>query len=128
MAARKNNKFFEIGRDAMLGMIEALDDGRNLTRRDVVLPASPRAITPKEIVRLRTGTFRVSQHLFARMLNVAPKTLQSWEQGRNSPGGASLRLIRLAQHHPEILLSEVRTAPRNPRRRNRRGPKRKRAM
>ena len=109
MAAKKN-EFFEIGREAMEGMIDALRADKPLTRREVVLDEPPAEVTSGEIVTLRTEVFRVSQHVFARMLNVSPKTLQSWEQGRNSPTGATLRLIEVVRHHPDVLGRRVRTA------------------
>jgi putative transcriptional regulator len=112
MAKDRKNEFFEIGRDAMLGTIEALEKGRPLTRREVVLPEPPAGVTPEEIVQLRTGTFRVSQHVFARMLNVSPKTVQGWEQGRSRPSGATLRLIRIAQDNPQVLMQAAGPVPR----------------
>jgi putative transcriptional regulator len=104
----KRNEFHAIGRDAMLGMLEALEKGRPLTRREVILPDPPAQVTPREMVRLRVRTFRVSQQVFARLLNVSPKTVQGWEQGRNSPVGATLRLLRVAQRHPQVLVQDLR--------------------
>ena len=66
------------------------------------------------MIRIRTARFGVSQDVFARLLNVSVKTVQAWEQGRNTPGGATLRLIRLAQETPEILLKQVRLTRRRP--------------
>jgi putative transcriptional regulator len=97
------NSFYRIGRDAMEGMIEALKSGRPLTRREVIVDEPPGEVTPHDIVSLRTDVFGVSQHVFARMLNVSTKTLQSWEQGRNTPTGATLRLIEVVRQHPRIL-------------------------
>jgi len=51
--------------------------------------------------RSRTG---LSQHEFARLLGVSPRTLQDWEQGRREPTGAAKMLLRVAVSHPEVLL------------------------
>jgi putative transcriptional regulator len=102
----KTKTFFEIAKKALEGAIEDFKLDRPLTRRDVDVPESPPGLSPKDLARLRTDVFRVSQHVFAGMVNVAPKTVQGWEQGRNVPTGATLRLLHLARRHPEILRSE----------------------
>ena len=41
--------------------------------------------------RLKTG---LSQILFAQALQISPRTLQEWEQGRRKPSGAAKALIQ----------------------------------
>jgi len=108
--ASKSKTFFEIGRDAMLSVIDALDAGRPLTTRQVEVPSPPEALSAEDIIRIRAEQFGVSQDVFAKLLNVSTKTVQAWEQGRNTPTGATLRLIRLAQESPNILLKQVRVS------------------
>lgn len=50
--------------------------------------------------RLKTG---LSQALFAQALQISPRTLQEWEQGRREPSGAAKALIEIAFRHPEII-------------------------
>ena len=50
--------------------------------------------------RLKTG---LSQSEFAQVLQISPRTLQEWEQGRRSPSGAAKALIQIAFRHPEII-------------------------
>jgi putative transcriptional regulator len=56
------------------------------------------------IIKLREQ-FNCSQAVFARLLNVSVKTLQAWEQGLRVPSDAALKLLTIAKHHPEALLS-----------------------
>ena len=49
----------------------------------------------------------MSQAVFARMLNVSTKTVQSWEQGQRSPSQAALRLIQVFRQNPSSLLGVV---------------------
>jgi len=44
------------------------------------------------------------QTMFARLLNVSPRTVQDWEQGRRIPSDAALKLLVVAEKHPEVLL------------------------
>ena len=45
----------------------------------------------------------MSQRVFAQMLNVSAKTLQSWEQGVRRPSDASRRLLQVFCEEPEVL-------------------------
>jgi putative transcriptional regulator len=69
--------------------------------------APPPTFAPKQIaaIRRRLG---LSQAVFARLLNVSPATARSWEQGVNTPGGPSSRLLQIAGANPEALLPYVR--------------------
>ena len=45
----------------------------------------------------------LSQHKFAKLLGVSPRTLQDWEQGRREPTGAARTMLKVAIKHPELL-------------------------
>ncbi len=77
-----------------------------LTLRTVEMPEKPPAIDAKTITALRSRA-AMSQAVFARMLNVSPKTLQSWEQGIRKPSDASQRLIQILSEHPAIICQSV---------------------
>lgn len=59
-------------------------------------------VDANEIVaaRLKSG---LSQREFAAALNISPRTLQQWEQGRRQPSGAAETLLRIVARHPEVL-------------------------
>ena len=84
-------------------LVNDLKTGRKLTQRTAALIRKPKPMTPRAIAALRTRKFRVSQPLFARVLNVSPQTVKAWEQGSKKPCGAALRLLRLAEHDPKTL-------------------------
>ncbi|HEX8174040.1 MAG TPA: helix-turn-helix domain-containing protein [Pyrinomonadaceae bacterium] len=69
-------------------------------RRKVIQSDGP--ISGKDVLRIRKE-LRVSQKVFARLLNVSIKTVQSWEQGTREPGDAALKLLSIADHYPNIL-------------------------
>jgi putative transcriptional regulator len=68
------------------------------------VPAPPKPLRPNQIRAIRQS-FNVSQAVFARIINVSPNAVQSWEQGVRSPREATLKLLAIAHKHPEILLS-----------------------
>ena len=98
-----NDKLFDELKGSLGEVLEHAQGKITLKSKDVVLPEPPKPVTAKEVVRIRKklGT---SQAVFARMLNVARDTEISWEQGRRTPSGAALRLLRIAESHPEHLL------------------------
>lgn len=45
----------------------------------------------------------MSRGVFANLLHTSSRTLENWEQGRSSPNGQAITLLKLIQHHPETL-------------------------
>jgi putative transcriptional regulator len=66
------------------------------------LPKPEKPIRPREIASIRKK-LGVSQGVFASLLNVPKPTALSWESGARKPSGAALKLLRIAQRHPEVL-------------------------
>jgi putative transcriptional regulator len=77
------------------------DSGHRVTR--IAVPRPPRPMSSADIARLRQQ-LKYSQFVFARVLNVSPKTVQAWEQGIRVPSDAALKLLSIAKRHPEVLL------------------------
>lgn len=66
----------------------------------------PPAYDAQQIRSLRKR-LNVSQPIFAGMLNVSGSTVRAWEQGQRQPDGPSLRLLQIADRHPDALLGHV---------------------
>ena len=62
--------------------------------RMCVPPIKP--LAPAQIKRIRE-TSRVSQAVFAALLNTSVSTVQKWEIGQKKPTGTALKLLRLVQ-------------------------------
>lgn len=74
--------------------------GLRITEIPRVKPMKPREIKG---IRLALGA---SQSVFAHVLNVSPKVVQSWEQGARRPTSAALKLLSIARSNPQILLQQ----------------------
>ena len=81
---------------------DAVTGRRKLTLHTTKLPQPEPKLTPKDVQRIR-ARLKVSQPVFAAMLNVPTVTAISWEKGRRHPSGAALRLLEIAREHPEML-------------------------
>lgn len=68
------------------------------------IPRRVKSLTPAQVRAIRKK-LNVSQPVFAAMMNIPPVTAASWERGRRKPTGAALRLLDIANRHPEILIA-----------------------
>ena len=90
--------------DLKLSLNQALHHAQGkLTCRTTKLPQPIKEISPKQIKAIR-NKLNVSQSVFAALLNVPAKTAISWESGARKPTRAALRLLDIAEKHPEALL------------------------
>ena len=107
----QTNKANYMSDDAFADLKEAMEGAlvfergqrRDLKATRIQAPRPPKAMSPKDIVRIRLR-LNCSQAVFAMMLNISPKTVQAWEQGSREPGDAALKLLTIAKNHPEVLL------------------------
>jgi putative transcriptional regulator len=107
----QTNKTNYMSDEAFADLKEAMEDalefqrgkGRGLKVTRIQAPRPPKAMSPKDISRIRQK-LNCSQAVFAMMLNISAKTVQAWEQGSRQPGDAALKLLTIAKNHPEVLL------------------------
>jgi DNA-binding transcriptional regulator YiaG len=92
--------------DLKRSLSEALDyeQGKKTALRISQLPPPPKPLTPGQIRAIRQS-FNVSQAGFARIINVSVNAVESWEQGVRRPREATLKLLSVAEKHPEVLLA-----------------------
>lgn len=57
-------------------------------------PVEP--LKPEKIKQIREAS-RVSQAVFASLLNISVSTVQKWETGQKKPTGAALKLLHLVE-------------------------------
>ena len=67
-----------------------------LTLKTFAVPSLPPTYTPERISRIRKS-LHMSQGVFAHVLNVSTKTVQSWEQGLREPTQAAQRLLEVLE-------------------------------
>jgi putative transcriptional regulator len=59
-----------------------------------------------DIRKLRESV-KVSQSTFARMIGVSPATVQNWEQGRRTPRGPAMALLRVFEENPKLVVGAL---------------------
>lgn len=88
------SKFYE---GLKKGLEEALDHARGkitLKSETIEIPEPPSNYSANDIKRIRSKG-HYSQGIFAKILNVSVKTVQSWESGQRVPSHAALRLLEI---------------------------------
>src|SRR5271154_3018735 len=86
-----SNKFFK---DLKAGLEDAIahKKGKLELRSELIeIPEPPAEYKAKQIKKIREEN-HYSQGVFAKVLNVSIKTVQSWESGQRTPSHAALRL------------------------------------
>ncbi|MBV9848565.1 MAG: helix-turn-helix domain-containing protein [Armatimonadetes bacterium] len=94
------------------GLNEALVHAQGKTRlktQTLTLPDPPPAYSAERVRGLRTRLGMTQPH-FSRLLNVSPKTVQSWEQGTRVPGQSAARLLQIIED-PDALAALRRASP-----------------
>ncbi len=59
-------------------------------------------ISAKDIQKIRER-IKLSQSVFAKVLNVSPSSVRQWEQGKKNPTGSTKVLLELLKKNPDIL-------------------------
>jgi len=104
MATRNRKPFFKRLR---AGLAEGIAHARGeMTLKTVDVPEAPPEIEAKTLVALREAA-EMSQAVFAKVLYVSPKTVQSWEQGVRTPSMAARRLIHIFAEQPGAVCKVV---------------------
>lgn len=103
---KKKRKKIKVFGSLQESLREALahERGQEGVLRVSQLPPAPKPLTPSQIRAIRQS-FKVSQAVFARIINVSQNTVESWEQGVRHPREATLKLLTIAHKHPEVLLA-----------------------
>lgn len=70
----------------------------DMVRMNLVCKQLP-AYTPDKVVAIRTNLAKVSQSVFASLLNVSVSTVQKWESptAEKRPSGAAAKLLQLVE-------------------------------
>ncbi len=75
-------------------------------RQGTLKPARVTAFKPADVKAVR-AKLKASQPEFALLIGVSVATLRNWEQGRRSPDGPALALLRVAARNPRAVAAAL---------------------
>lgn len=93
--SRTLSELLETARDlSAYGVVTRSD----MSRLEIICKAPP-VYSPAKVVAIRTKKARVSQAVFASLLNVSVSTVQKWESptAAKNPSGAAAKLLQLIE-------------------------------
>ena len=91
---RKPRAFAEKLKQGLEEILQFEEGKKTLKTHIVDLPEPPIEYTSREIRKIREKG-RYSQSIFALILNVSVRTVQSWEIGARNPTHSALRLLEI---------------------------------
>ncbi len=102
MAKRKTSHYEDIkaGLEQVLAFVEGKPNGLKITQVEV----------PRVDVRAVRAKLRLSQPKMAALLSVSPSGYRKWEQGKRTPSGPALMLLKIADREPEAVLRALTAA------------------
>ena len=77
-------------------------------RRGARRPSRVTTFRPTDVQAIR-AKLGASQTEFALMIGVSVATLRNWEQGRRTPDGPALALLRVAARNPKAIVEALHT-------------------
>ena len=89
--------------------LTARDFARAIPRKQRERILRGRIVAGEDVVALRSFV-GLTQEQFAQALGISVHTLRNWEQGRRSPEGPALALLRIAARHPRVLRENLAAA------------------
>lgn len=88
------SKFFQDLKEGLEDIVAYKKGKLTLRSEEITIPKPPAKYKAKEIKRIRESG-KYSQGVFAKILNVSIKTVQSWESGERVPSHIALRLLEI---------------------------------
>ena len=100
-----SDKFFKDLKKSLEEVVAYKKGKLDLYSEYIEIPEPPAEYKAKDIKKIRE-TNHYSQSIFAKVLNVSVRTIQSWESGQRVPAHSALRLLEIVDkgiYKPQII-------------------------
>ncbi|WP_108647641.1 helix-turn-helix domain-containing protein [Polynucleobacter rarus] len=95
---KKNSRIIEEMQETFADLKKSgVINKKQMAEFDALKSLEVKAFQPKVIKQLRTKE-RLSQAVFAAVLNTSTSTIQKWETGEKKPSGPSLKLLSILKN------------------------------
>jgi putative transcriptional regulator len=88
-------------------LVDGIKEAGAWLRGEKDLPGERISFVSEPDPRAIRKRLNLSQDDFAELLGISVRTLQNWEQGRRSPTGPAVKLLKIADRYPNILLKSA---------------------
>lgn len=95
----------QVKTEAFTALLESVRQAGRI-RRGTLRPGRRTVFKPADVKAVR-AKLQQSQAEFALMIGVSVSTLRNWEQGRRTPDGPALALLRVAARDPQAVVAAL---------------------
>ena len=92
----KKSKVLDMVEEDLHAINEIKDASASIREFNKIKYPAPKQYKSRDVVKIRKG-LRVSQAVFAYLLNASESTVKKWEIGAKEPGGANCRLLQILE-------------------------------
>jgi len=93
--------------DLILSNVKTSFTEKELKEFGVIIPKVK--INARDIQKIREKS-KLSQNVFAKVLNVSSSSVKQWEQGKRTPSGSTKVLLELLKENPDILNYRIKSS------------------
>ena len=93
----KKSKIMDMVEEELHSINEIKDVSASIREFNKIRYPAPKHYRRHDVVRIRKK-LRVSQAVFAYLLNASESTVRQWEIGAKEPGGANCRLLQILEN------------------------------
>lgn len=88
------SKMFDLLKEGLGDIIDHQKGKKKLRTHLINVPEPAAPLSADDVKRIRKS-LNYPQSLFAKFLNVSPRTIEAWESGIRTPNHAALRLLEI---------------------------------
>lgn len=88
------SEMFELLKEGLGDILDHQKGKKKLRTRILEVPEPAGPLSANDVKRIRQS-LNYPQYLFAKFLNVSPRTVEAWESGIRTPNHAALRLLEI---------------------------------
>jgi putative transcriptional regulator len=103
--AKKRSKVLDMVEEDLHALSQVKDMTQSIKEFNKILYPEPKQYTGKDVLRIRKK-LKVSQSVFAYLLNASESTVRKWEAGDKEPGGANCRLLQIIDKNGIVVLEK----------------------
>ena len=95
--AKKQSKVLDMVEEELYAIGEIKDTSLSIRKFNKIRYPEPKHYKAKDIISIRKK-LKISQAVFAYLMNASESTIRQWESGAKEPGGANCRLLQIIEN------------------------------
>ena len=103
---KSSSKVFDMVEEDLQAIGKVKDVSVSIRKFNKIRYPEPKHYKARDIIQIRKK-LKVSQAVFAYLLNASESTIKKWETGVKEPGGANCRLLQIIEANGIDILQKI---------------------